>query len=144
MGYGTIREFIESGSNDIINYHNLSLIDSIDGIDCPYDNVVYDYLDELMQLSENIKLSSKEYIKYKYRPDLLSYDLYGTDKYEFIILAINNIESDKLFDTDTLRLISVENMNEVMNYIYNSQFDYINYNRNKEDSNLIDDKKYEL
>lgn len=142
--YSTLNEFIQSGDSDLINYHNLSLVETIGDIECPYDNVVYDYLDELMAISETVQLTDSERNSYKYRPDLLSYDIYGTTKYDFIILAINNIEQDKYFDTNILNLITKDNMEIIMEYIYNAENDYILSNRMKTDSSVIDDKNYEL
>lgn len=142
--FRTISEFIQSGSTEPITYHSTSITDIIDDIECPYYNVVYDYLEELTALSVKVKLSPKEYQRYKYRPDLLSYDVYGTDKFDFVILALNNTESDKLFDTDVLYLIPQENMLSVMNYIFNSETDYLNFSKQKTDPTLIEDKKYEL
>lgn len=139
----TISDFINQNSSEVITYNSLSIIQRLDDIEYPYHNVIYDFLDELIQLSQLVTLNSTEVARYKYRPDLLSYDLYGTDKYDFILLAINNIESDKYFDKEMIKVLYPEHMKEAINLIYNSQSNYLNMNREQYTS-TASDKQYEL
>ena len=38
-------------------------------------------------------MSNEEYRRYKYRPDLFAYDVYGKTDYDFVILLVNGIKS---------------------------------------------------
>ena len=99
----TIEDTNEAGKEITLSFINMAILNKLkiegtdDTIDVPETNVCYDYLKELLAVADKIELSDEEYAKYKYRPDILSYDLYGTTTYEFILLAINKIISPKYF-----------------------------------------------
>lgn len=132
---GTIEKTIEKGKNILLIYNNLALlrrlINNDYNIDCPEDNVVYDYLYELKNASIKIELSNAQYIKYKYRPDLLSYDMYGTTIFEYVILALNDIISPKYFTKKKIYMIPEEYMDMLVGEIYDAEREYITFNRGK-------------
>lgn len=131
----TIEETIENGNEITLSYINTSILRKLqmdgtdDSIDVPDTNVCYDYLKELLAVADKIELSDDEYAKYKYRPDILSYDLYGTTTYEFILLAINKIISPKYFTKKKIYVIDSEYIEEVLTDIYNAEQEYITLNR---------------
>lgn len=132
---GTIEGTIEKGKNVLLIYNNLALlrrlINNDYNIDCPEDNVIYDYLSELKNATIKVELSNAQYLKYKYRPDLLSYDMYGTPIFEYVILALNDIISPKYFTKKKIYMIPEEYMDMLIGEIYDAEKDYITFNRNK-------------
>lgn len=131
----TIKQFINFQSSDPVTYSNLSLlIRSISNknIIYSYDNIIYSYLDELKMICYNIEMSDEEFRKYKYKPKLLSYDLYGATGLYFIILAINGINyiDIKAFDKKKLILPKAIDLANIITTIYNAETNYINSNRN--------------
>lgn len=136
----TIEDTIDAGNEITLSYTNMSILSKLkiegtdDTIDVPEYNVCYDYLKELIAIADKIELSDDELAKYKYRPDILSYDLYGTTTYEFIILALNQIVSPKYFTKKKLYIIDSEYIEEIMTDIYNAEQEYITLNRASYDS----------
>lgn len=132
---GTIEGTIEKGKNVLLIYNNLALlrrlINNDYNIDSPEDNVIYDYLSELKNATIKVELSNAQYLKYKYRPDLLSYDMYGTPIFEYVILALNDIISPKYFTKKKIYMIPEEYMDMLIGEIYDAEKDYITFNRNK-------------
>ena len=117
----TLEEFIEAGASVTISYDNLSLSDKIGNIRFPIYNIVNDYLNDLIALSVTVEFSLEEYNKYKYKPKLLASYLYGNPETFFIILMLNNICSIKDFDFKKLKLLSKQNMSDLIGNIYNTE-----------------------
>lgn len=128
----TIEQFIEIGSSDLMKYENLTLYDkSSEGNVIPSYNILNDYIDELKELCQNTLMSNEEFARFKYKPKLLSYEVYGSQELYFIILMLNGIPSIKEFNKPRLKMLSPKILNDVLSYIYNSQKNIINKNRNK-------------
>lgn len=125
----TIEDNISNGSTSVINYYNTSILQKIGDIEYASDNIINDYLEELIDNSTTVELSDLEFIKYIFRPDLLSYDVYGTMDFDFVILAINGICDPKDFDRKKIKLPSSDILDVLLNYIYNAENDYILKNR---------------
>lgn len=131
----TIEGTIQKGREITLLYNNLSLLTRLSDeegknkIDTPMENIIYDYLDELKKVSMMIQLSDEEFLRYQYRPDLLSYDMYGTMTYDYIILALNDIISPKYFTKKKLLMIPSEYIENILSDIYSTEKEYIDYNR---------------
>lgn len=126
----TLSDFISLGTNDKLTHYNFSILELMDNIEIPISNIIEnDYLNELRSLAENCELSDKELNIYKYKPHLLSLVLYDTPELYFIILAINDMASKKEFTEKNIKLLSKENMINILNMIYNAETEYIDYNR---------------
>lgn len=124
----TIEEFIEAGKGVILTYQNLSLKSHIDkNIKFPFKNVFNDYLPDFINTSviKNVQLTDEEFNKYKYRPKILAYDIYGTTDLDFVILAINRISTPKDFVYKKIKMISKNHLNELLTAIYNAEKDLI-------------------
>ena len=67
-----------------------------------------------------IKLDKDNMFKYKYRPKLLCYDIYGDGELAFIIMIINDICDVKEFTKDTLLMPTIENMQLITKRLYNA------------------------
>lgn len=138
----TIEDTIETGNEITLSFINtailqkLEIADTDDTIDVPETNICYDYLKELLAVASKIELSDDEYEKYKYRPDILSYDLYGTTTYEFILLAINKIISPKYFTKKKIYVIDSDYIEEVVTDIYNAEQEYLTLNRSDYDTTV--------
>jgi hypothetical protein len=128
----TVQETIAEASNTTsLTYYNTSILETIEGSNIEYSthNIIYDYLDEMLALCETVQLTDLQYIKYEFRPDLLSYDVYGTIDYDFVILALNDMLSAKEFTKKKLKMLSRDYMTTIMNKIYNAEQSYIEKNR---------------
>lgn len=120
-----------------LSYYNTSILAKIDDVECTSHNIIYDYLEELDALAYTIELSDLEYLKFEFRPDLLSYYIYGTIDYEFVILALNGMLSPKDFTKKKIKLLDSNDMNVMMNKIYNAETSYIRKNRQTYEDNAL-------
>ena len=117
----TIDQFIQCQSDTNICYNNLSFIDQRDGIKYNTYNVLSDYLDEIKEnYCLKIKLDKDNMFKYKYKPKLLCYDVYGDGELAFIIMIINDICDVKEFTKDILLMPTVANMQLITKRLYNA------------------------
>lgn len=107
------------------------LADGDNTILVPSNNAIYMYLDELKNASFPVQLTDEEFLKYKYRPDLISYTMYGSDVYEYVILAINDMISPKYFDKSLIYVIDPEYMEELISMIADAENEYIQLNKAK-------------
>lgn len=130
----TLEEFIAEKYNDQLTYRNFSILEKIDGIEVVSQCLVDDYLQELDKISLKITLSNDEYRKYKYAPDILAYDVYGSTQLDFVIMFINDMIDPKEFDLKTIKLPYASLLNNVLNDIYNTNAGYIEQNR--DDNNI--------
>lgn len=124
----TVEEFIKAGQGVTLTYQNLSLINKLeDNIKFPFMNVFNTYVDDILNsaLIKMVKFTDDEYFKYQFRPKLLAYDIYGSTDAYFVILAINRILSPKDFTAKTIKMISKQDLNKLMSYIYNAEKDLI-------------------
>ena len=77
----------------------------------------------------NYRMTDTEFSKYKYKPKLLAYDLYGSTESYFIIMALNNIIDVRDFTLKKLKLLQTETMSTLLSYIYEANTSLINANR---------------
>lgn len=126
----TLDQFIACQSDTVFCYNNTSFIDQIDNIKYNVYNVASDYIDELRHdYCVNVQLSDDQAARYKYRPKLLAYDIYGIQELYFLLLIINDICSIKEFTMKRLRLPMKEDMKDITKNILNSnRKDIIIYN----------------
>ena len=126
----TMQEYIELGELDTYTNYNFSILEKMDNLEVPVSNILeHDYLDELKSISVDYTLDIEKLRKYKYRPNLLSYDLYGTPELYFVILLINDMTTKKEFDREKIKIIDKDNLFILLNAIYNAQTEYIEENR---------------
>lgn len=131
----TVEEFIELGKAfDDVQYSKYAILSkAVDGVENSLifaeHNVIYDYEEEFKSLSLTVEMTEEEYNKYKYKPKLLSFDLYGATELYFAILYINGIYNIKDFNRKTIKLIKKQDMLDLLEMIYNAEKDYIKKNR---------------
>jgi hypothetical protein len=105
--------------------------------------VASDYIDELRNdYCVNVELSDDELARYKYRPKLLAYDIYGSQEIYFLILILNDICSTKEFTFSKLKLPTKNNMTEICKILMNqNRSDIQIYNEaNKKTSAQIEEE----
>lgn len=127
----TIQDFIALRSSDEITYYNYSILEYLNGFDMFITNLLYDYEDELQDISVILELSDIERAKYRYKPYLLAYDIYGSTEAKFIIMMLNNIIDPKEFDFNKVRIVKYGDLKNILNRIQAVNEDYINSNRSK-------------
>lgn len=131
----TVEDFIELGKDiDDIQYSKFAILskaaaDITNPILYPEHNVIYDYEEEFKALSQYITMTDSEYLKYRYKPKLLSYDLYGSTELYFTILYLNGMYSIKDFNRRNIKLIKKSSMIKLLEAIYNAEKNYITSNR---------------
>lgn len=84
------------------------------------------YYDILLDTVETVVLTDEEYMKYRFKPKLLSNDLYGTPELHFILLRLNNMCSVTEFDTNEIKVFGtglVTTLNEIMIKEYDNYID---------------------
>ena len=95
----TITDFINEGKSDDMTYINFSILEKMPIGQYAETNVLDFYLPEIKKICLKVETFTEEEIsKYKYQPDLLAYDIYGSTQLDFIILLVNGIIDPKEFD----------------------------------------------
>lgn len=124
----TIKDMIEAGKNIEMTYYNSSYIEKIGNIEYSVHNIIHDYMEEIEPYLQTVTLSDSEYRKYKYKPRLLAYDLYGSTDLYFLIMIFNNICDVKNFDIRKIKLLSRANLS-IINKIFITEKEYLDKNR---------------
>ena len=125
----TLDQFIAMKSSDDMTYNNFSIYEKIDGQNILESNLIDEYLDELVALCSIVQLSPEEIKKYKYAPDLLAYDVYGSVQLDFVILAANDMVDPKDFNLRKLKLPTVSKLRSFLNDVYSTNTNWITKNR---------------
>jgi hypothetical protein len=107
--------------SDQLTFRNFSTVAVVNGVELTDKNLIEDFLPELMKDAIDVDLSRDEYIKYKYAPDLLAYDVYGSVQMDFLILYMNGIIDPKDFDFKTIKLVRSSLLKQFLNHVYGSQ-----------------------
>ena len=127
-----VEDFIDMQENDSFTYATMALyMQSIVDKTIVYssDNVLYDYLEEIKSKTVDYTFSDSEYMKYKYRPKLLAYDIYGSTELYFVILAMNNTCNIKDFNKRTIKMLYKSDMSDLLNAIVSAEKNRISLNR---------------
>lgn len=127
----TIEQFINSESMEELTYYSLSILEYFNYTEYSVDNVVYDYLDELNDVAVILHISDIERSNYIYNPSRLSYKLYHTTAYDFIIMILNGIVDEKDFTMQDILVLIPDDMKTLLSKIYNAEKEYIIINRQK-------------
>ena len=127
----TLEDFIEMRSIDEMTYYNFSILEVINGVEHLNHNLIEDYLEELKSACITVDLTLDQYKKYKYFPDLLSYDVYGSVQLDFIIMLLNDCIDPKEFDKKTVILPYASVLASFLNTVYSKAQLYIEENRVK-------------
>ena len=113
MYNSTIKELINSGKQSTLNTDELSLktvvTNSLDekfivNISCVFEK----YYELLTDHAVTVTLTNDEYMRYRFKPRMLSKDLYGTYDLHYLLLKLNNITSVIYFDFTELKVFKPE------------------------------------
>jgi len=127
----TIDQLVSAGKNVILTYNNLAILEKIQYMHLPIDNIIYTYIDELKKYIIPIKLTEMELVRYKYKPKLLAFDVYGSTDLYFVIMALNGIIDVRDFTMSTVNMFKKEHMNIIMSSIYNAEKISLEQNRDE-------------
>lgn len=127
----TVEAFIADQSDSEMNFTSFSTFQKTDSSEFlfPIKNLLHDYLDIIMSKTTIVEMSTEEYNRYAYRPQLLSYDIYGTTDFDFIILMLNYMKSPKEFTRKEIRMLGYNELTELLTSIYNAEYNNISYNK---------------
>ena len=124
----TITDFIEEGQSDEMTYVNFSVLHDFSIGQYAESNVLDFYLDEIKKICLRIETFTEEEIaKYKYQPDLLAYDVYGSTQLDFVVLLVNGIIDPKEFDFSRgyILLPTKTNLFTILSQIKNSESEWL-------------------
>ena len=114
----TLSEFLSAGSkSSIITYTKLCFLEN----NYIVKNIIDDYLYELSYQAVSIQLTDAEFIKYKYKPKLLSSDVYGTTDLYYMLLKLNNLYSIKQFNINPVLMLKKNDITTLLANIYNAE-----------------------
>lgn len=119
-----IEDLIKTGKNVDLTHYKTSLHDKIYDISYTVNNIMYDYIKELLDMSVEITLTEKEYNMYKYNPKRLAYKVYKSTDLYFIILILNDLTSYKDFDLTKVKIIHPKNI-DILYEIMDSEKRYL-------------------
>lgn len=127
----TIQSIIEEGKENRLTSHDLSfknvIEDSTGNKFVVNMSSIFDkYYDILLQHAVVAILSEDDYLKYRYKPKVLSKDIYGTRDLHFLLLRLNNITSVTQFDFKEVKVFTndiVRLLNEIIILEYENYTD---------------------
>ena len=127
----SVQDFIAMRTSDEITYYNFSIVEYLNGYDMFITNLLYDYDDEFKDLTIYVKLTDVEKLKYRYKPYLFAYDLYGSREMSFIIMMLNGIIDPKEFDFNKVKIIKYDQLGMIINRIAAVNEIFMNKNKAK-------------
>lgn len=134
-----IEDFINTGKDNSYNLENTNFYNEIDGIQIPVKSIFFEtYRGLILNNCIKVKMSDKKLNRYRYRPKLLSYDLYGTTDLWHLILWINNMYSVTQFNESSIYIFNPDKLNLLVRIINNETSDIID---NKNNIPVIDNEK---
>lgn len=125
----TLDDFISMKLSDDMTYYNFSILEIIDGVEHLDNNIVETYIDILKSGCMKVELSAKELKNYRYNPDILAHDLYGSVQLDFVILILNDMYDPKEFNKTTLYLPKPNTLSKFLNAVYSKESGYLEQNR---------------
>ena len=131
----TVEDFIDAGRGVAVTYDRYSYKELLpNGTEIAILNVINDYMRDFKDRAITVSLSDDEYRKWRYRPKLMCYDIYGNQELYWVIMLLNGMIDVKDFNLETrkLLLLTTSDMTSIMSAIYNAEYKYIeDYNSQK-------------
>ena len=125
----TLDDFVAMQMSDDMTYYNFSILEVVNSVEHLNINLVEEYSSILKDQALQVELTDEEYKKYKYCPDLLAYDVYGSVQLDFVILILNDIFDPKEFVNKTIRLVPASVLQQFLNEVYGKEYGWIQQNR---------------
>lgn len=122
----TLEEMIKAGRAVGVTYDKFSYKETLsNGTEISILNIVNDYMSEIKPNAAIVKLTEEQFYKYRFKPKLLCHDIYGNPELYYIILLLNGIIDIKEFDFRVVKMLSVNDMTDLVSTIYNAEQSYI-------------------
>lgn len=122
----TLDQFIQAGRMTTVSYNAFSYREPVsNGTIVSILNTIDDYMPEIMDYAVNVQLDRLQYMKYRFKPKLLCYDVYGNTEVYWIILRMNGIIDVKDFDYKILKMLRVDDMETILTNIYNAEYQWM-------------------
>lgn len=129
----TLADFVELGKQDELVYTSFAIQRIANNITFADQSVIDFYIKELRNSCKKVTgLTAEEISRYKYRPDLLAFDVYGSVQLDFLVLLCNGIIDPKDFNLKKsyIMLPTKDYLGSILSAIYNSEYQWIEINRN--------------
>ena len=138
----TLEDFIKMKNQDNLTYINFTILRESDTSKIKYveQNIIDLYMPELKRICVRVEeITSEQIAKYKYAPDMLAYDIYGSVQLDFIVLLCNGIIDSKEFAMNRayLTLPRPSVLNQFLSEVYNSESNWITTNRTELGENIV-------
>ena len=129
-------------NQDDLTYVHFTILRESDTSKIKYleQNLIDLYMPELKKICVRVEeITSEQIAKYKYAPDLLAYDIYGSVQLDFIVLLCNGIIDPKEFSMNRgyLTLPRPSVLNQFLSEVYNSESQWIETNRTQLRESII-------
>ena len=124
-----IDDFLSMKPIDTVTYYNFSILEVYNGVEHLYWNLIDDYLYNLQVVK--VKLDDTQFLKYRYHPDLLAFDVYGSTQLDFVVLALNDMVDPKDFNRRIIYLPFASELDSFMQKISTSNTKLLKYNRDQ-------------
>lgn len=123
----TVDQFIEAGRMTTVSYDRFSYKEQLsNGTIVSILNTIDDYMEEIEESIVNVELSREQYLKYRFKPKLLCFDIYGNGEVYWLIMRLNGIIDVKDFDFKVLKMLRVEDLESIFTSIYNAEYKWMN------------------
>ena len=122
--------------NDLIRYSEVgkytlptvSLVEKFENV-VIFEKLIYnDYEEKIKPYISTVILNEEEYNKYKYKPELLAYDLYGNQNLYHLLLFVNNC-SEYEFDMHGIQVVEPTALETVIYKIISHEDERISNNK---------------
>lgn len=126
----TLTELIREGKNNKYRKKDYSTFVKLgDNLLTVGGSFLDKYWDFIESNKIRVRLDSDQFIKYKYRPKELSYDLYGTEELYVLLLKLNNISHEIQFTKKRIYIADKSTISSIINKIININQDTITKNQ---------------
>ena len=138
----TIREYVENFSTDEMThdkFHFQQVFEDKYGKKMLINDrsLFLRYMSEFISARKKYTFTDLEYMKYRFNPKRLSFDLYGTTELWSVILSLNELTSTTQFDLKTLYVFPPYIVDRVQRMI-NLERETKNYNADEISAALIE------
>ncbi len=126
----TLDQLLNSSSRYDIN--KITYYTLIDDLVIPETTVFDVYMRYIEDYIGEFKVSDKQREYYKFKPDLLANDIYGTSELSWLVLRLNDIDCASRFKIKRkIKLISPDNLDELYDSIIAKAGDKLKANWNE-------------
>lgn len=125
----TLEDFVSLRNKDNTTYRSFSILEKYDNNEFVDHNLFDEYIDIIERLVVDTELTDEEMLRYKYAPDLLAYDIYGSVQLDYFILLMNGMVDYKEFNKKKIKMMRASVLRELMNEVAKANSGYIAQNR---------------